>query len=469
MRTINNPYARGKGGRGGEGVRQRKIRAKKWKKLSQVTSYANKRFWVNSGQKLSYRFYIGHTKSIEEILNPEFEEALWVQDIIFEKAGIQAPAVINVGWLCLACQSVVNQYKYSKLLQSQERFKDLPVAVKPAVHRLTPDEGYKSWLDPSSTVVLVVETAKDPMIQLQVVRHCKSIYNKDDVNHVMQRPGYSQFKFIPWYGDSGNPPYDEDRMKLLVRALRIHKNHLSKLKQIPVHDISDLYYTTEAFGKELTLEYLLMCMRTRTDWDTNLFFQVGTDRFGVATVICHEDEYKEANSVISNLYPLMKHKFGDKVKRWFTKAAILRAESTKFDQDTNTMKNTEDDELRDLLPERNYVRSPASVKAAVSRGLDLEDLEVFEEDDNNVSFNNESSEDDQERETMEFDLEEMFKAIPAVTKAPGHENESQHNFNTGATSSPLQRTIHSDRSRGSITTDAEDASKRQTGVESDTE
>ena len=104
-------------------------------------------------------------------------------------------------------------------------------------------------------------------------------------------------------------------MKILVRAFSIHKHHSEKFRKILVYDILDLYYTVNAFGQDVTLEYFLVCMQTRTNWDTNLFFQVGMVRSKTVLAICHDDEPKEAKSVILNLYLLMKQKFGKDVDR----------------------------------------------------------------------------------------------------------------------------------------------------------
>ena len=321
--------------------------------------------------------------------------------------------------------------------------------------------------------MLAVETARDQMTQIKVVSQCKSIFNKDDLDHVLQRPGFSQFKFIPWHGDLGNPACANDRTKLLVRALRIHKQQSEKLRHIIVHDVSDMYYTINAFGQNLTLEYLLMCMRTRTNWDTNLFFQVGVDRFKQVIAICHDDEHKEAKSVISNLYTLLETKFGKDVHRWFTRAAKLNAESKKFDQDTNTVKNTEDDQLAEILPERNFIRSPAKVKEAFRNGLNAFDLAAFEDGEDEESFGSDNDDDDddeeEQNEIVQFDLSEMFKSLPAVTPTPGNEDKSHHTFNTGATSTPLNIFEETNRSIGSVTTNAENASMQETGVIGDDE
>ena len=165
----------------------------------------------------------------------------------------------------------------------------------------------------------------------------------------------------------------------------------------------------------------------------------------------------------------MKHKFGKKVDRWFTQAALLKAETKEFDQDTNTMKNTEDDELNEILPEKDFVRSPANINAHIQRGYNLSDLEIFDKEDDEMSFGNDSDEDELNNEIVEFDLDEMFKSLPAVMKAPGRDDESHHSFNTAVTSTAIQESVHSYGTRGSVSsksvsTNAQDASLQQTGV-----
>ena len=62
----------------------------------------------------------------------------------------------------------------------------------------------------------------------------------------------------------------------------------------------------------------------------------------------------------------------------------------------------------------------------------------------------------------------MFKSLPAISPQPGHGDKSHHSFLTGATSSPLE-TNSVDPSLGSVTTNASNASTRQTGVYDDNE
>ena len=86
-----------------------------------------------------------------------------------------------------------------------------------------------------------------------------------------------------------------------------------------------------------------------------------------------------------------------------------------------------------------------------------------------MSFGNDSDEDETNNEIVEFDLDEMFKSLPAVMKASGHDDKSHHSFNTGVSSTPLQESVHSYGSRGSVSsesvsTNAQDASLQQTGV-----
>ena len=64
-----------------------------------------------------------------------------------------------------------------------------------------------------------------------------------------------------------------------------------------------------------------MSMRTRTNWDTNLFHQVRVNRLNKAVAVCHFDEYLEVCSVIANLLPLLRQRFGNCVEVWFTDAA----------------------------------------------------------------------------------------------------------------------------------------------------
>ena len=116
-----NPYAKENGGRGrGKGKGKR---ITKWKKIGDVNKYAHRDFWVVAGQRMTYRVYIGHTEPITEIFNPAFQDALMNKGITFEKALIQAPSTIIVGWLQHADPKAVNEKEYSTLLQSQERFK----------------------------------------------------------------------------------------------------------------------------------------------------------------------------------------------------------------------------------------------------------------------------------------------------------------------------------------------------------
>jgi hypothetical protein len=208
-----------------------------------------------------------------------------------------------------------------------------------------------------------------------------------------------------------------------------------------------------------------MSMRTRTNWGTNIFYQVGIDRSKKVVAYCHKDEYKEAVAVIANLYTLMKHKFGPGVKRWFTHEAILHAQSKHFDG--SRIKNTEDDELLAILPDRYFKMSPANVRAAIIKGTREEDLAVFDEDEDDMSISDgEEDEDEQMKVIIEFDPDLMFRPEPAIAGAHGQDSPTTHSFLTGATSGIVAQSEDGNRSRGSETTidSKDDSSQRQTGL-----
>ena len=140
-----------------------------------------------------------------------------------------------------------------------------------------------------------------------------------------------------------------------------------------MYDITDMYYVMNFEDQDITLEYILMSMRTRTNWSTNLLFQVGMDRNKKAVAYCHKDEYEEATSVISNLYHLLKYRYKtDDVSMWFKTTAIRRAQRNHFDGDK--MINKENEELDAVLPEKNCKMSPANMQKAIMEGQDLDQL-----------------------------------------------------------------------------------------------
>ena len=197
----SNPYLKGKGntGRGGpiRNHRNQREKCKKWSKLSQVNPYAGRPIWIQPGRRLYERFLIGHTKPIEKILNANFAHALASQGIYFEKADIQGPSVIIIGWLCLANVDAVDVKEYSRLLKAQDRFKGIELGVRSVSHKMTPTSEYIKPSDPRATTVLVVETIRDQLIQWTASKECKEIFNKNSVNRLLQRPGLGQFLFVP--------------------------------------------------------------------------------------------------------------------------------------------------------------------------------------------------------------------------------------------------------------------------------
>ena len=77
-------------------------------------------------------------------------------------------------------------------------------------------------------------------------------------------------------------------------------------------------------------------------------------------------------------------------------------------------------------------------------------------------------EDEQMEVILEFDADQMFMAEPAIAGPHGQDSPSNHSFLTGATSGIVAQSVHSNRSRGSATTNATEASlQRQTEVNHD--
>ena len=55
-------------------------------------------------------------------------------------------------------------------------------------------------------------------------------------------------------------------------------------------------------------------------------------------LVCHQDEYKEAVEVATNLCALAMAKFGEKAARFFKDSAVQEAKLVRYDRRTLTLK-----------------------------------------------------------------------------------------------------------------------------------
>ena len=107
------------------------------------------------------------------------------------------------------------------------------------------------------------------------------MYNKHDLEHAKQRPGYVNWSFIPWMADPLNPAPTRERQETVMQVLKVHRGQMKAMKLIPLQGVIDIHrYIQVEVNNEIesvTLERILMCMRTKTYWKAPLIMQVGED------------------------------------------------------------------------------------------------------------------------------------------------------------------------------------------------
>ena len=406
------------------------------KTTSEIKHYVNKSPWIKEGAFNTLIMYVGTALPFEEVTSEEVEEHLQKACVEVWKNPVQAAESSIVAWLAMADSKSTDTGALTEVLQNHPRLSRYPVAAAIAPFRLDNESVKLKFTDPNAVKVVVVKTTSSPSIQAKVLKQLRAIYNKHDMKHAKEKPQLASFTAVPYYADRGNPPCGDKTKAKVMSTLRTHIRFVKELKYIPLDNVIDVnILVTLDNGYTTTLEVLLMCMRTRKHWAAPLISQVGRDRDGRIQVVVHKNNYQEASSVTEHLYILLKAKFGENVKEFFTDTALIAAQGSAYDSETMRIKEEENND-DDYLPDITFYTKP-ELLAAKERGLDIEESD--EDDDSmNYEFLTEGKDlsylgyDEKEDIQYEFDIENIFQMEPTV-KMSNQFDDGSNTYDTGLT------------------------------------
>ena len=285
--------------------------------------------------------------------------------------------------------------------------------------------------------MVVIETANDKEIIAKVTKQVKSLYNKKDLKHTSKCPGWARFFFVPWYGDSNSPICTGPRLNLIIKARNAHVKVSKMMRSITIPSIEDLYEPMEVNGVQLTLEKILMGLRTSTDYRCGMIQQVGVDRRGQAVEIVHNDEFDEANAALDHIYTLVYAKFGRGVERWFTHEAICEASHIQYEFSSKRIIDSDLEGLEHIVPSKVYRESEATMLKVLGEDYSMEEFEALDDVEDQLQMEVENQ--DQEDSETTFDLRLMFQNQPPTKKQNFYTTRSHHSFTTDATSAMLEQ------------------------------
>jgi len=381
--------------------------------------------WSIQQDKVKWlELYVGHEKPFIE-----FETAPFVDDLYkssrtdFRKKPLQSNSERIVGWLGGTHIATFNTEWYSSILQGHKEFGKYPIRVYNGAFRASiADKTTRK--EAGAKLVTLLTTARKPSIFNKVKTLCRRIYNQQDLDHIHLLPAGISLRFIPWNADPEDDTLSPSRQSDTEEHLRDHLKTQETSKTVKVSTFRDLY-TEVRLSKGITvcLLQILLTLRCRDCDEVPLFFQVNrklnemTKRHETH-LVCHQDEYKEAVEVATNLCALAMAKFGEKAARFFKDSAVQEARQVRYDRQTLTLKPVNEKENTGRKRRKVFRESDASIRAAILRGQSLDDFEEYQPGGNELDSDDEDESVYSSGGDPIFDINRLFNLNPAIKQHP---------------------------------------------------
>ena len=217
----------------------------RWEFDRDVKDYSNKNVWVTPGYSYILNIYVGSEKPIVDSMTEEVLNQYKAKGFEVSICPVQAPASAVVVWMAMVDARLFHKALYTKLLQHHPRFEKFPIAAEVIPFRLTTHSKALKLKDPKA-IVIVIKTARDKTIMAKVVTQCKAMFNKHNIEHTKQCPGFVNLSFIPWIADSDNPAATHQRQAIVMKVLKVHVQQMKSMKLSPLQGVTDIHQYIES-------------------------------------------------------------------------------------------------------------------------------------------------------------------------------------------------------------------------------
>ena len=265
---------------------------------------------------------IRHDSPFNEVFNSElFVTKMDKAFISLTTNNIQYYRAITVGWLLNAHVATMDYQLYTKALQYNSRFRNIPIKCKPIDYKSDPTYSFNKG-EKRTVLAGIVTANKKKYIEATIVS-CKDVFNNKTTESAKRRPQGTNVFVVDYNGESGGALLRDSTLEVMEEAFKKQTRYMKDCSVIYIQGIEDIDALINFNNDKITLLQVLTSLRTSTLWDTPLFTQVHfSDKHDEYIGICHNNERAEALLISCNIIPLCIAHFGDKARYWFEKTAI---------------------------------------------------------------------------------------------------------------------------------------------------
>ena len=387
--------------------------------------------WLRRNSYTEITILIGHSVPFNDAFNTEsFENKMNNAYIALHSNDIQYYNTIVVGWLLNAHVETMDFQLYTKALQYNPRFENLPIECKAIDFKSDPTVNFKSGKRRFQVAAIV--TAKEDKYIEAAISSCKDVFNRKTVESARRRPQGANVFFVDYNGESGGQTHNQSTLLDMRKCIEKQKKYMKNCSIIVIKGISDINARIRFNNEHITLLQVLTSLRTRTSWRTPMFTQVHFSNDHEEYVgICHDNERREAILISNNIIPLCIAQFGEDSRRWFDERSIEAAGSVKFDHETKKLIDEDicDDLQRLILDAGKFMSDAQTDQIITERGKDglLEELERYKAENSDSDDEDNKNREDNDTEDFEktymFELDFLFNLEPPHSRLGPHQSD----------------------------------------------
>ena len=177
---------------------------------------------------------------------------------------------------------------FTKALQYNPRFSNIPIECKPIQYKSDPTYVFKKG--GKRTVLAEIVTAKETKFTEAAISSCKDVFNRKTIESAKRRPQGANLFFVDYNGEPGGALISDRTLKVMDLAFKKQKRYMANCSIILIHGIEDIDEKIRFNDEDITLLQVLTSLHASTSWDTPLFTQIHfSDTHDEYIGICHNN------------------------------------------------------------------------------------------------------------------------------------------------------------------------------------